>query len=53
METKNYYQEMQDKMYAQSLGYETEINIQERMEYEMTHLFNYEKKTKEYLESLY
>lgn len=52
---KNYYA-ARDKAYAESLGYRTDINYDganEQLEYEMTHLFDYEQKTQEYLDSLY
>lgn len=56
----NNFQSINDVEYARSLGYNVDIYDDynydleyENMEYEMTHRFDYEKKTKEYLESLY
>lgn len=61
----NEIQSMKDIEYARSLGYDVDIfginddsedyfeSEYERLTYEMTHRFDYEKKTKEYLESMY
>lgn len=48
-------QEIKDRNYAISLGYDVEnFSItSEQMEYEMTHLFNYKSKTKKYIESFF
>lgn len=56
----NQIQEINDAEYALSLGYNVDIFesynhelVQERLEDDMIHSFDYEKKTKEYLESMY
>lgn len=47
-------QELIDLEYAKSLGYSTNVcENYDEMAYEMTHLFNYEEKTKKYIETIY
>ena len=48
----NEYQRIQDEKYAIELGYNVELDDNDQLEFEMTHLFDYEQKTKEYLDQL-
>lgn len=47
------YWTMKDAMYARSLGYSVDfVREDELIDYQMTNLFDYKKKTEDYLKSM-
>ena len=53
MDDLNEYWKMKDIMCARSLGYNTEfVREDELIDYQMTNLFDYKKKTEEYIKSI-